>query len=102
MSKVKLLSNLQTENGVVAEGSVIDLPDADAEHLCALGAAEATDAAVTPAAQPAPKEEVEPAADPLASTQADGESTQTEASPVTQPAPSQVAPPSSSTDLHLS
>lgn len=99
MSKVKLLSNLQSEQGVIAEGSVVDLPDEQAEHLVKLGAAVSTD---EPVGEAKAKEEVEPATDPLVSTLQDGDTPESPKAPDT-PAPSTTdTPVSSSPDLHLS
>lgn len=105
--KVKLLSNLQTENGNVAEGEVIDLPDDQAQHLIELGAAESNDGSVTTDVNATKAPEVETAADPLAEQTA-GPSETPEEVPTPeveeQPAPepsTPEAPASSSTNLHL-
>lgn len=100
MSKVKLLSNLQTENGVIAEGEVIDLPDAQAEHLISLGAAESSDGTTTAEAP----QEVETPADPLVPQTAGPlevvTPTEQPAAPAAEPSTPE-APASSSTGLHL-
>lgn len=99
MTKVKLLSNLQLDTGVAKEGAVVDLPSEQADKLIELGAAEPTDEKVGDA--PAP--EVEPAADPLVTTQAAGEQTpnETPENPVSAEQSTPQPPASSTPNLHL-
>lgn len=100
--KVKLLSNLQTENGNVAEGEVVDLPDDQAQHLIELGAAESNDGSVTTDVTAPKVPEVETAADPLVEqTAGPSEETQPEVEQPAPETPTPDTPASSSTNLHL-
>lgn len=114
--KVKLHSNLQGDNGsVIPEGNVVELADELANHLIEMGAAEPSDADVSPevaAPDPAPgkeavdpKEEAGAATIPLENTQPAGDLTPKEPAAPAQPAspatPTTPTQQSSSTDLHL-
>jgi hypothetical protein len=98
MAKVKLLSNIKVEDREIEEGSVVDLPDEQVAQLVKVGAAEPSEEAVTPAKA---KEEVEPATDPLVSTQPAGDLPASQEAPVTPPTSTPEQPASSSTNLHL-
>lgn len=102
MAKVKLLSNLQTGDTLLHEGSVVALADDQSSKLLELGAAELTDEPEkvvkpdTPVAPSQPSEATNETA-PLASPQ-DGP--QSPATPTSQPTESDTQA-SSSPNLHL-